>query len=116
MPVGSFGKKSSTSCRWMKRFSDSPIAEEGVVSSSVGATPTSRPSSGVWPPNEGRSVPSSHLQHSLLVVIYTMLKRGQGYQELGAGYFEKLQADDFKRYLVRKLEAQGYTVTLQADA
>jgi hypothetical protein len=45
-----------------------------------------------------------------------MLKRGQGYQELGAGYFEKLQADDFKRYLVRKLEAQGYTVTLQADA
>src|SRR5882762_505019 len=54
--------------------------------------------------------------HSLLVVIYTMLKQGKGYLELGADYFEKLHADDFKRYLVRKLEAQGYTVTLETAA
>jgi transposase len=54
--------------------------------------------------------------HSLLVVIYTMLKQGKGYLELGADYFEKLHAGDFKRYLVRKLEAQGYKVTLEAAA
>jgi len=54
--------------------------------------------------------------HSLLVVIYTMLKQGKGYLELGADYFEKLHADDFKRYLVRKLEAQGYKVTLETAA
>jgi hypothetical protein len=31
-------------------------------------------------------------------------------------YFEKLHVDDFKRYLVRKLEAQGYKVTLETAA
>jgi transposase len=54
--------------------------------------------------------------HSMLVVIYTMLKQGKGYQELGVDYFERLHADDFKRYLVRKLEAQGYKVTLETAA
>jgi transposase len=54
--------------------------------------------------------------HSLLVAIYIMLKTGQRYVELGVDYFEKLHADDFKRYLVRKLEALGHTVTLAPAA
>lgn len=54
--------------------------------------------------------------HSLLVTIYMLLKGNQTYQELGSDYFEKLNADQFKRYLVRKLEAQGYQVTLQPQA
>lgn len=54
--------------------------------------------------------------HSMLTAIYVMLKQGKSYQELGADYFEKLHAEDFKRYLVRKLEAQGYKVTLDAAA
>jgi transposase len=54
--------------------------------------------------------------HSLLVAIYIMVKTGQSYVELGADYFEKLHADDFKRYLVRKLEALGHTVTLAPAA
>ena len=51
--------------------------------------------------------------HSLLVTIYMLLKGNQTYHELGSDYFEKLHEDQFKRYLVRKLEAQGYQVTLQ---
>jgi transposase len=54
--------------------------------------------------------------HSILGAIYVMLKQGKSYQELGVDYFEKLHAEDFKRYLVRKLEAQGYKVTLDATA
>jgi transposase len=54
--------------------------------------------------------------HSMLTAIYVMLKQGKSYQELGADYFEKLHSEDFKRYLVRKLEGQGYKVTLQAAA
>ena len=45
-----------------------------------------------------------------------MLKQGKSYLELGADYFERLRADYFKKYLVRKLEAQGYKVTLEAAA
>jgi transposase len=54
--------------------------------------------------------------HSLLAVIYTLLKQGKGYLKLGAGYFDRLHVDDFKRYLVRNLQAQGYKVTLEAVA
>ena len=39
------------------------------------------------------------MAHSLLVVIYTMLKQGKSYLELGVDYFEKLHADDFKTVL-----------------
>ena len=49
----------------------------------------------------------------MLTAIYVMLKQGKKYQELGADYFEKLHSEDFKRYLVRKLEAQGYKVSLE---
>jgi transposase len=51
--------------------------------------------------------------HSMLTAIHVMLKQGKKYQELGADYFEKLHSEDFKRYLVRKLEAQGYKVSLE---
>lgn len=54
--------------------------------------------------------------HSMLSTIYVLLKRGQSYQDLGADYFEKIHAEDFKRYLVRKLQSQGYKVTLEAQA
>jgi hypothetical protein len=45
-----------------------------------------------------------------------MLRDGKGYVELGGDYFEKLHKDDFQRYLVRKLEALGNTVTLSPAA
>jgi hypothetical protein len=44
------------------------------------------------------------------------LKRGQTYQDLGADYFEKIHAEDLKRYLVRKLQGQGFKLTLEPAA
>lgn len=54
--------------------------------------------------------------HSLLVVVYTLLKKHCKYTELGANYFEKLHADGLKRYCLRKLEALGHRVILEPAA
>jgi transposase len=50
--------------------------------------------------------------HSLLVVIYHVLKTGKPYVELGADYFDRLDSKRLSRYHVKRLEALGYQVTL----
>lgn len=50
--------------------------------------------------------------HSLLIVIYHLLKDDVEYQELGADFFDRLQPDRLRRRLVRRLEGLGYDVTL----
>lgn len=52
--------------------------------------------------------------HSLLVVIYHMLKKGTSYHELGGDYFDKLNAHRLVPYLVRRIKDLGYQVTLEA--
>lgn len=51
--------------------------------------------------------------HTVLVMAYHMLKRKQDYQELGADYFDRLNADAIRRSLVRRLERLGHKVTLE---
>jgi len=50
--------------------------------------------------------------HRVLVVIYHMLRDQQPYTDLGADYFERLDAARLERHHVRRLEQLGYTVTL----
>jgi transposase len=50
--------------------------------------------------------------HSVLVILYHMLREGKPYSDLGPDYFEKLEATRIERYHVRRLEQLGYTVTL----
>ena len=54
--------------------------------------------------------------HSILVVAYCMLSRNQDYQELGGDYFERLNPNILRRYLVRRLQRLGYDVALPAAA
>jgi transposase len=54
--------------------------------------------------------------HSILVTIHALLKKQQTYQDLGADYFDKKNAEGLKRYCLRKLEALGHKVTLEAAA
>ncbi len=54
--------------------------------------------------------------HSLLTVVYSMLKNDSTYQELGGTYFEQLHADRHRRYLVNRLEALGFQVNLAPAA
>lgn len=50
--------------------------------------------------------------HSILVIIYHLLKNHVEYHDLGADYFDRLEPERLRRYLVRRLEHLGFDVTL----
>jgi transposase len=50
--------------------------------------------------------------HSLLTVIYHVLRDGTVYADLGADYFDRLAPERHARYHLRRLEELGYSVTL----
>jgi transposase len=50
--------------------------------------------------------------HSLLVIIYHVLKWKVVYQDLGPDYFDRLEPERLRRYLVKRLQKLGYDVTL----
>lgn len=52
--------------------------------------------------------------HHILVSAYHLLKRGEDYKDLGPNYLDRRAQGTIKRRLVRRLEALGYTVSLQA--
>src|SRR3990172_278347 len=54
--------------------------------------------------------------HSIIVIAYYMLKRGEDYRDLGGNYFDDRQHDQVNRRLTRRLEALGYSVQLTPDA
>jgi transposase len=53
------------------------------------------------------------LAHTLLVIVYHVLKRGTVYTDLGPDYFERRDADRLTRHLIDRLERLGHKVTLQ---
>jgi len=54
--------------------------------------------------------------HTLLVIVYHLLNRGEAYTELGGNYFDERDRWQVERRLVRRLEALGYAVSLQPAA
>ncbi len=54
--------------------------------------------------------------HSILVIVYHLLRDGTTYQDLGPTYFEERTRQATTRRAVRRLERLGYTVTLQEPA
>ena len=50
--------------------------------------------------------------HSVLVIIYHVLRERRPYTDLGAGYFERLDTQRLEQIHVRRLNALGYSVTL----
>ena len=50
--------------------------------------------------------------HSLLVIIYHVLQRGEAYRELGSDYFAQIDSQRAERYHIKRLTALGYQVTL----
>ncbi len=51
--------------------------------------------------------------HTLLVIIYHMLKAEVPYNDLGPEFFDKLKPEQYRRYLVKRLESLGFTVELK---
>ena len=52
--------------------------------------------------------------HTLLVIVYHVLKRGTTYAELGADFLDRLEPERLTRQLVKRLESLGHKVTLEA--
>jgi transposase len=52
------------------------------------------------------------VSHSVLVILYHMLREHKPYTDLGADYFDRLDIQRLQRHHVHRLEQLGYTVTL----
>jgi transposase len=63
-------------------------------------------------PRRGKKRALVAVGHTLLGIIYHMLKEPVAYQDLGPDHFDKLKPEQFRRYLVKRLEGLGYEVTL----
>lgn len=55
------------------------------------------------------------LAHSILGIVYHMLKKDSIYAELGLDYFERRNAERLTRQLVDRLERLGHKVTLETN-
>ncbi len=52
------------------------------------------------------------VSHSLLIIIYHILRDKKPYRDLGADYFATIDKERLTRQALRRLEALGYAVTL----
>ena len=51
--------------------------------------------------------------HSILVILYYLLKEGSQYADLGADFFDRLEPERLTRYYVKRLEHLGHSVKLE---
>jgi transposase len=51
--------------------------------------------------------------HTILVMIYHLLREGKTYKELGGDYFDRVDKERLTRTLVRRLERLGHEVSLK---
>ena len=65
-------------------------------------------------PRRGKKRAILAVAHSLLTVIYHMLKTGSTFKDLGGDYFDKLNKNRLIPYFVRRIQNLGYQVTLEA--
>jgi transposase len=54
--------------------------------------------------------------HTILVVIYHIIKDHVPYRELGGDYFDKRKEETAARTAIKKLESLGYNVTVEKIA
>ena len=51
--------------------------------------------------------------HSILVIVYHLLKSGTRYRDLGANFFDRLEPERLTRYYVKRLQKLGHIVKLE---
>lgn len=51
--------------------------------------------------------------HTILKIVYHMLKHRVSYHDLGNDYFDRLNSESLKRHLIKRLEKLGHKVTLE---
>lgn len=60
----------------------------------------------------GKNKAAMAVAHSVLVIIYHILRTGEPYSDLGADYFQQVDTTRLTQRSIRQLEALGYEVTL----
>lgn len=53
--------------------------------------------------------------HSILVIVYNLIKHGSSYADLGGNYFDRRDRQALERRLVNRLKALGYKVILEPE-
>jgi len=53
------------------------------------------------------------VSHSLLTIIYHMLKNASDYRELGGDFLDKLNAQRLLPHFLKRIKDMGYQVTIQ---
>jgi hypothetical protein len=61
----------------------------------------------------GKKKAAVALGHSVLVIVYHLLSRGEVYHDLGVQYFDEGRRERLERGLVQRLKDLGYKVTLE---
>jgi len=51
--------------------------------------------------------------HSILVIAYFLLSRGERYRDKGSDYFDRINSEGLKRHLIKRLENLGHRVKLE---
>ena len=64
-------------------------------------------------PRKGKKRAAVAVAHSILVITYHVLTHHMPYHDLGANYFDERARQSVEHRLVHRLEALGYTVSLQ---
>ncbi len=64
----------------------------------------------------GKNKAAVAVGHTLLVIIYHLLRDPDIYRELGGAYFDQYERHAVQRRLVRRLQRLGYSVHLEPSA
>ena len=56
----------------------------------------------------------TYWHHTILVIVYHMLKNQQPYRDLGSDYFDRRNPEQLKRSLIRRLEGLGLQVSVKS--
>jgi transposase len=108
----SAGKKRSTRIRKGNRWLRQTLVQAAWAASHTKQTYLSAQYRRLAP-RRGKKRALIALAHTMVKIVYHMLKKGTTYTELGADYFDRLNADQLRRNLVRRLENLGHKVTLE---
>lgn len=67
-------------------------------------------------PRKGSKRALIAVAHSILTIIYHLLKEGKVYEDLGQNYFDERSKKEVVARQIRRLEKLGYKVTLEPAA
>jgi hypothetical protein len=76
--------------------------------------PIALPAFAASPHGRIRSAQFGAVVHTIVVSLYSMQKQKEPYHELGADFLDRRNAENVKRYLLKRLKRLGLHVTVRS--